>query len=163
MIVVVRPWKLPAATIISGSAMPFTRLAQRRAALIAVSTASAPVFIGRATSSPVSCAEFLEKRREPIIVKGAGRHREPLRLLSELCKNSRMRVTEADSRIGAHHVDVAPAFDVPQICALSAREHDGQRVVVSGDVRVPELRSCPYPRAFGAHSHWINACERSMC
>ena len=43
------------------------------------------------------CAELLEKRREPVIVKGAGRHREPLRLLSELCKDSGMRVTEADS------------------------------------------------------------------
>jgi hypothetical protein len=46
-IVVVRPWKLPSNTRISAlpSSTPLCRLPQRRAALIAVSTASAPAFI----------------------------------------------------------------------------------------------------------------------
>jgi len=44
-IVVVRPWKFPAATMIVGSATPRS-CPHLRAALTAVSTASAPVFIG---------------------------------------------------------------------------------------------------------------------
>ena len=50
--VVVRPWKLSVATMISASpaGTPLTWYPHFRAALIAVSTASAPVFIGRADS-----------------------------------------------------------------------------------------------------------------
>ena len=42
------------------------------------------------------------------------------------------RVAVARRRIGAHHVDVAPAGDVPQIGAFAARQHDRQRRVVGG-------------------------------
>lgn len=57
-IVVVRPWKLPSATtIVARSAgTPFTSYAHLRATLIALSTASAPVFIGSTMSRPVSSA-----------------------------------------------------------------------------------------------------------
>ena len=50
--VVVRPWKFSAHTMISclPFAMPFFSAPQRRAILSAVSTASAPVFMGRAIS-----------------------------------------------------------------------------------------------------------------
>jgi hypothetical protein len=51
--VVVRPWKLSSATTIvaSPSGTPFTSWPHLRAILIAVSTASAPVFIGSTVSS----------------------------------------------------------------------------------------------------------------
>ena len=66
--VLVRPWKLPRATRISAwpSAMPLTRWPQRRAHLIAVSTASAPVFIGSARSKPASRHSF--SRNGPSVV-----------------------------------------------------------------------------------------------
>ena len=56
--VVVRPWKLPSiATIVAWfSGTPLTRYPHLRATLIAVSTASAPEFIGSTISLPVSCA-----------------------------------------------------------------------------------------------------------
>ncbi len=56
--VVVRPWKLSAATtIVARSAgTPFTSYAHLRATLMALSTASAPVFIGRTMSMPVNSA-----------------------------------------------------------------------------------------------------------
>src|SRR6266516_2794942 len=54
MIVVVRPWKLPSkATMTASSAgTPLTSYPHLRAVLIAVSTASAPVFIGSTISRP---------------------------------------------------------------------------------------------------------------
>ncbi len=56
--VVVRPWKLPAATMISArsNSTPLTSYAHLRATLMADSTASAPVFIVSTISVPVSAA-----------------------------------------------------------------------------------------------------------
>ena len=58
MIVVVRPWKLPPNATITASfaGTPLTSYPHLRATLIAVSTASAPVFIGRTISMPASSA-----------------------------------------------------------------------------------------------------------
>jgi hypothetical protein len=57
-IVVVRPWKLPSiATMVAcSSGTPLTRYPHLRLTLMAVSTASAPEFIGRTISLPVSPA-----------------------------------------------------------------------------------------------------------
>ena len=54
--VVVRPWKLFSQTMISAfpSGTPFTLYPHFRTILMAVSTASAPVFIGSAFSKPVT-------------------------------------------------------------------------------------------------------------
>ncbi len=51
----VRPWKLLEQTMISAwfSGIPFTMEPHLRAALMAVSTASVPEFMGRAMSKPV--------------------------------------------------------------------------------------------------------------
>jgi hypothetical protein len=51
-----RPWKLPRQAMISArpSGMPLILWPHLRAALMAVSTASSPVFTGSARSSPVS-------------------------------------------------------------------------------------------------------------
>ena len=56
--VVVRPWKLPAITTMDAwsAGTPLTSYPHRRLALIAVSTASAPVFIGSTRSLPASAA-----------------------------------------------------------------------------------------------------------
>jgi len=58
MIVVVRPWKFPSKATItaSPSGTPLTSYPHLRAVLIAVSTASAPVFIGSTISMPASAA-----------------------------------------------------------------------------------------------------------
>lgn len=57
-IVVVRPWKLPSkVTMFACSAgTPLTSYPHLRAVLSAVSTASAPLFIGRTMSLPASSA-----------------------------------------------------------------------------------------------------------
>jgi hypothetical protein len=54
MMVMVRPWKLPSRQMISAwsGATPLTLYPHLRAAFRAVSTASAPVFMGRTMSSP---------------------------------------------------------------------------------------------------------------
>jgi hypothetical protein len=64
MIVVVRPAKLPSQTMISPwfAGTPFTSYPHFRTILIAVSTASAPVFMGSAFSKPVASAELLRGR-----------------------------------------------------------------------------------------------------
>ena len=58
MIVVVRPWKFPANAMITAwsAGTPLTVYPHLRATLIAVSTASAPVFIGSTTSRPARSA-----------------------------------------------------------------------------------------------------------
>src|SRR5262249_36301890 len=43
-------------------------------------------------------------------------------------------MAETGRRIGAHHVDVAPSLDVPQVCTRTASKHDGKRCVVSGAI-----------------------------
>ena len=55
-IVVVRPWKLPSATMIvaRSAGTPLTSYPHLRAALMAVSTASAPVFIGSTMGGPAT-------------------------------------------------------------------------------------------------------------
>ena len=55
---VVPPWKLPSATTMLAlpSGTPLTRYPHLRAVLIAVSTASAPVFMGSTISMPHSSA-----------------------------------------------------------------------------------------------------------
>ena len=62
--VVVRPWKLFRQTTISAwsAGMPLRVYPQRRTALIEVSTASAPVFIGSTISIPHSSASSWAKR-----------------------------------------------------------------------------------------------------
>ena len=59
----VRPWKLPAAlrTRARPSGTPFFSYAHLRASLMPVSTASAPVFIGRTMSYPKSLVTFSAK------------------------------------------------------------------------------------------------------
>ena len=61
--VVVRPWKLPEATMISAesNSTPLTSYAHLRATLMADSTASAPVFIVSTISVPVSSASSWQK------------------------------------------------------------------------------------------------------
>ena len=58
MIVVVRPWKLLRATMIvpCPAGTPLTSAPHLRATLMALSTASAPLFIGSTMSLPHSCA-----------------------------------------------------------------------------------------------------------
>ena len=61
--VVVRPWKLPVQTMIDAwsSGTPLTVYPHRRTTLIAVSTASAPVFMGTTISMPQSAARSRQK------------------------------------------------------------------------------------------------------
>ncbi len=122
---------------------------------MAVSTASAPVFIGSAASKPGDAADFFEKRPEPVVVIGARRHRQPLRLRGQRRENARMRVAVARRRIGAHHVDVAPAVGVPQMRAFAARQHDRQRRVVRGAYAIfqcDEIHGITPRRQLGAES-----------
>jgi len=58
MMVVVRPWKFPAATTMDAwsAGTPLTWYPHLRATLMAVSTASAPVFIGSTMSRPHNSA-----------------------------------------------------------------------------------------------------------
>ena len=90
-------------------------------------------------------ANFLEEWTEPIIVIGSRRHRKASRLLGEPCNDARMGVTKTHRRIGAHHVDVAPSFHVPQMRAFASRENDRQRLVVPRAVSAPTARDAHHP------------------
>src|SRR5262249_38319126 len=84
-------------------------------------------------------AELLEERPELVAVIGARRYRQALRLLGERPEYARMAVAVADSRVGAHHVDVALALGVPEISALATSQHDWQRRVVLRAVAILKL------------------------
>ena len=79
---------------------------------------------------PGELANFFQEGAEPIAVIGARRHREALGLRLERGQDAWMRMPVAGRRVGAHHVDVAPSRRVPQVSALPACEHDGQRRIV---------------------------------
>src|SRR5215475_11263385 len=49
-----------------------------------------------------------------------------------------MGMAVADSRIGAHHIDVAAAGGVPDVSPLTAREHDRKRFIIVS--AVPALK-----------------------
>src|SRR5215468_12431964 len=84
-------------------------------------------------------AKLFEERTELVAVVGARRHRQALRLLGEGLEDAGMTMTVADRRIGAHHVDVALALGVPQMCTFAAHQHDRQRRVVLRAIAIFEL------------------------
>ncbi len=131
-----RPWKLPAHTMISArsAGMPLILWPHLRAALSAVSTASAPPLAGSARSSPVSVVSRLQEGRQKLVVEDARGDGEPLRLLDQRAHDARMRVAVAHGRVRAHHVEVAAAVLVPQPAAVAVRQNDRQRVVVARGV-----------------------------
>ena len=57
--------------------------------------------------------------------------RQFLRLIGQRLYQTRMAMPETDRRVGAHHIDVAFTFYVPQMNALAPLQHDGQRAVIA--------------------------------
>ena len=80
--------------------------------------------------------ERLGERREAVVVEGAAREREPAELLGRGGDESRMPVPEVERRVRRQQVEVALALDIGHPRALAARDDDGKRVVVAGDVLV---------------------------
>jgi hypothetical protein len=72
-----------------------------------------------------------EEGPETVVVVGARRHRETVRLLGQGIENARMGVTVTVRRIGAHHVDVAAAGSVKEMRALAAGEHHGEGIIIA--------------------------------
>ena len=70
---------------------------------------------------PREAAKFGEERPQPVVVEGTRGHGEAPGLRLERGENARMRMPMARRRIGAHHVDVAPASGIPEMSALAAR------------------------------------------
>ena len=132
VIVIVRPWKLPSHAMIAArpSGMPLILWPHLRAALIAVSTASAPPLAGSTRSEPRDARQALHQLRQPVVVVRARRDRELLRLLDQRADDARMRMAEADRRVRAHQVEQPAALDVGDPRTFAARQHDGQRLVV---------------------------------
>ena len=83
-------------------------------------------------------AQALQEGAEPVGVEGARGDGQALRLCRQRLNERGMAVAEAHGRVGRHHVEVAAAGVIPQVGALAARQHDGQRQVVVGAVAVFE-------------------------
>ncbi len=88
---------------------------------------------------PRELAELLEEGTETIVVVGARRHSQTLGLGRQRVEDAGMGVAVAGGRIGAHHVDVAPARRIEEVRALSACQHHRERLVVVRTVAVLEL------------------------
>ena len=105
-----------------------------RAVLIAVSTASAPEFIGSTISLPVSSRQPLGEGAQLVVVEGAAGQREPVHLRLGRIDQPRMSVAEVERGVGRQQVEVPLAIDVGDPGTLAVGEHDGQWVVVVGAV-----------------------------
>ena len=145
MIVVVRPWKLFSATTIvaSPSGTPLTSYPHLRLILIAVSTASAPVFIGstvsRRGSSGPRARELGAERLELVVQEGAAGEGDPVQLTAGGLDEHRVGVAEVQGGVRGEAVEVAATVDVGDPAALSLGDHHRQRVVVRRDVRGENL------------------------
>ena len=112
--VVVRPWKLFSQTMISAwsCGMPLRVYPQRRTALMAVSTASAPVFIGSTISMPQSCASSATKRGNWSLRKAREVSVTRAACSCKRLEDARMAVALVQRRVGAQAIQVALAVDV---------------------------------------------------
>src|SRR6185312_14016704 len=107
---------------------------------------------------PGELAQFLKEGTEPVVVIGARGHGEALRLRGERGENARMTVAMACRGIGAPHVEVAPAGRVPQMRALPAREHDGERLVVVSAVPVLQIDGFHHTPPHNSRCRFSNLC-----
>ena len=132
MIVVVRPWKLPSATMI------FARSAAH--ALHAVAPGAGDLDarldgLGARVHRQhhVFAGERGERRRERpelVVVERAARERDAVELGLGRRDERRMPVAEVDGRVRGEAVEVAAALDVGDPGALGRRDDDRERVVV---------------------------------
>jgi hypothetical protein len=94
--VVVRPWKLPSTDedlgALVGDAERCSVAVAPHAALMAVSTASAPVFIGSTFSYPSSLLSSFMERAELVVVERARGQRAAIGLLVQRLHDARMAV-----------------------------------------------------------------------
>ena len=78
----------------------------------------------------------VRERAQPVVVERAARERDPTELVDRRRHQGGVSVPEVQGRVRRQQVEVALALDVGHPRALSARDDDGQRVVVVRDVRV---------------------------
>ena len=121
-----------------------------RAALTAVSTASAPVFIGSALAIPV--ASQTARRNGPSWSLWKARLVTASRAACSprTRDERRMAVAEAHRGIRRHHVEVAAAVAVEQPDAGAALQRHRERVVVGGAVAALEVGGRRVARQGGA-------------
>ena len=139
--VVVRPWKLPFGDDDLGAVgrdaldaiAPAPRRLQR-----GLDRLGAGVHRQRRVE-PGHFAQLLQERPEPVGVERARRDCETARLRLERGQDARMPVPVAHGGIGAHHVDVAVAVDIPEKGAFPARQDHRKRVIIVGGVALLEL------------------------
>ncbi len=87
-------------------------------------------------------AELREEGAELVVVERSRGQGQPLRLLVERGENARVPMPLVEGRIGAEHVEVAAALDVPHPDAFATLQDDRQGLVV---VRTPALRLLERP------------------
>lgn len=107
----------------------FTVYAHLRAALTAVSTASAAIHRQRRVL-PGQLTSALQKWPQAVGVERAGARGQRTGLAGECRHQPGVRVAETYRRIRAHHVQVAAPVLVPPIDPLAAHQDHGQRCIV---------------------------------
>ena len=114
----------------------FTVYAHLRAALTAVSTASAAIHRQRRVL-PGQLTSALQKWPQAVGVERAGARGQRTGLAGECRHQPGVRVAETYRRIRAHHVQVAAPVLVPPIDPLAAHQDHGQRcIIVCGHISV---------------------------
>jgi hypothetical protein len=76
--------------------------------------------------------QALQEGSEKLRVVGPAGDREPGGLLHHGVEDARMAMAQADRRIGAHHVEVAPSLGIRRPDPFGLREDDRQGIVVGG-------------------------------
>ena len=139
--VVVRPWKLSAQTMISALSfvMPLTFSPHLRAALMAVSTASAPEFMGSTFVVAGQLADFLAEQGQLVVAEGAAGQGDLGGLAAQGLQQPGMAVALVHGAVGGQEIHEAVAFDVFDPDAFGLLDDDVQGVVVVGPVLVLDL------------------------
>ena len=106
---------------------------------MAVSTASAPVFIGSTICMPHKAGQFLGESRQLIVAKGARGQGDTRGLLLEGLHDARMAVPLVQRGVGAEAVQVALAIDAIDPGARGPLDNHVQGQVV---VRPPAVFEC---------------------
>ena len=141
MMAIERPWKLPSQAMISTSSWgmpltlcaPFARGLERHFHRLQAGVGRQHRFLSG------DFAQALEQQRQAVVAVGARRDVERAGLLREHAREARVAVAVADRRVGAHHVQVAPAVLVPQMHAFAACQRHRQRIVVVRAIAPLEL------------------------
>ncbi len=134
----VRPWKELSSAMTSNFSGWMARPCAC-AILSAPSTASVPVLAKNARARPLASARRLRQRSLVLVIVKIGAVNQQAGLLANDFQNARMSVTERVDADAGEEIEIAAAFQIVNIAALSARQNERITGVVLQEILALQL------------------------